>query len=46
MYSAHVFCTFFVNVSLQEKRDLITGLKTRTNAGRPNWSKVRVVIVH
>ncbi|VVC92698.1 unnamed protein product [Leptidea sinapis] len=23
-----------------EKRDLITGLKTRTNAGRPNWDKV------
>lgn len=26
--------------SPQEKRDLITGLKTRTNAGRPNWDKV------
>lgn len=25
---------------LKEKRDLITGLKTRTNAGRPNWDKV------
>ncbi|CAL8089261.1 unnamed protein product [Orchesella dallaii] len=24
----------------KEKRDLITGLKTRTNAGRPNWNKV------
>jgi predicted ferric reductase len=24
----------------QEKRDLVTGLKTRTNAGRPNWDKV------
>ena len=24
----------------QAKRDLITGLKTRTNAGRPNWDKV------
>ncbi|XP_017779285.1 PREDICTED: NADPH oxidase 5 [Nicrophorus vespilloides] len=24
----------------KEKRDLITGLKTRTNAGRPNWDKV------
>ena len=24
----------------QSKRDLITGLKTRTNAGRPNWDKV------
>ena len=27
-------------ISLQSKRDLITGLKTRTNAGRPNWDKV------
>ena len=25
---------------LQEKRDLVTGLKSRTNAGRPNWNKV------
>ncbi|KAG5675924.1 hypothetical protein PVAND_005781 [Polypedilum vanderplanki] len=24
----------------REKRDLITGLKTRTTAGRPNWDKV------
>lgn len=24
----------------KEKRDLITGLKTRTQAGRPNWEKV------
>lgn len=24
----------------KEKRDLITGLKTRTIAGRPNWDKV------
>jgi len=24
----------------KEKRDLITGLKTRTQAGRPNWNKV------
>ena len=24
----------------QEKRDLVTGLKSRTNAGRPNWNKV------
>ncbi|KAI5708571.1 hypothetical protein M8J77_025234 [Diaphorina citri] len=24
----------------KEKRDLITGLKTRTNAGRPNWDRV------
>ena len=27
-------------VHQMEKRDLITGLKTRTNAGRPNWDKV------
>ena len=25
---------------MQEKRDLVTGLKSRTNAGRPNWNKV------
>ena len=24
----------------KEKRDLITGLKTRTQAGRPNWEVV------
>ena len=24
----------------KEHRDLITGLKSRTNAGRPNWNKV------
>jgi len=24
----------------KEKRDLITGLKTRTQAGRPNWNQV------
>jgi len=24
----------------KEDRDLITGLKSRTNAGRPNWNKV------
>ena len=24
----------------QEKRDLVTGLKSRTKAGRPNWDKV------
>ncbi|XP_046387375.1 NADPH oxidase 5 [Ischnura elegans] len=29
----------------KEKRDLITGLKTRTNAGRPNWDKVFQQIV-
>ena len=28
------------NFVLQEKRDLVTGLKSRTNAGRPNWNKV------
>lgn len=27
-------------VAEKEKRDLITGLKTRTIAGRPNWDKV------
>ena len=25
---------------LQENRDLVTGLKSRTKAGRPNWDKV------
>ena len=25
---------------IKSKRDLITGLKTRTIAGRPNWDKV------
>uniref|UniRef100_T1GF15 Ferric reductase NAD binding domain-containing protein n=1 Tax=Megaselia scalaris TaxID=36166 RepID=T1GF15_MEGSC len=30
----------------KEKRDLITGLKTRTNAGRPNWDKVFKQIQH
>lgn len=29
-----------LSLPLQGKRDLITGLKTRTNAGRPNWDKV------
>ena len=24
----------------KEKKDLVTGLKARTNAGRPNWAKV------
>ena len=24
----------------KEQRDLVTGLKARTNAGRPNWNKV------
>ena len=27
-------------IPVQSKRDLITGLKTRTIAGRPNWDKV------
>ena len=30
----------FAHYVMQEKRDLVTGLKTRTNAGRPNWDKV------
>lgn len=32
--------TLILFICKQEKRDLITGLKTRTNAGRPNWDKV------
>ena len=24
----------------KEQRDFVTGLKSRTNAGRPNWTKV------
>ena len=24
----------------KEQRDLVTGLKARTNPGRPNWNKV------
>merc|ERR1712223_1515570 len=24
----------------KEQRDLVTGLKSRTNAGRPNWNKI------
>ena len=24
----------------KEKKDMVTGLKARTNAGRPNWTKV------
>ena len=33
---------FFIHFAFvfQSKRDLITGLKTRTIAGRPNWDKV------
>ena len=30
----------------KEKRDLVTGLKTRTNAGRPNWNKVFTQLRH
>ncbi|KAF9798205.1 hypothetical protein SFRURICE_003164 [Spodoptera frugiperda] len=41
-YSQFVFLgqTSGLDNQLMEKRDLITGLKTRTNAGRPNWDKV------
>lgn len=28
----------------KEKRDLITGLKTRTQAGRPNWNEVNATL--
>ena len=28
----------------KEKRDLITGLKTRTQAGRPDWDKVGLLL--
>ena len=28
------------SIYLQEKRDLITGLRARTKAGRPNWDKL------
>ena len=30
----------------KEKRDLVTGLKTRTNGGRPNWNKVFTQLRH
>ena len=40
----YFLCKLLVHYSIfiffQSKRDLITGLKTRTNAGRPNWDKV------
>ena len=36
-YIHTIKCVFTL---IQEKRDLITGLKTRTNAGRPDWDKV------
>ena len=29
----------------KEKRDMITGLKTRTQAGRPDWDKVCLYVV-
>ena len=29
-----------INLLLQEKRDLVTGLRARTKAGRPNWDKI------
>ena len=32
-----LFRSFF---QFKDKRDLITGLKTRTNTGRPNWDEV------
>ena len=28
----------------KEKRDVVTGLKTRTQAGRPNWDEVTIMI--
>ena len=28
----------------KEQRDLVTGLKSRTNAGRPNWNKVSIYL--
>ena len=28
------------SLNFQEKRDLVTGLKARTKAGRPDWDKV------
>ena len=31
---------FVIKLFFQSKRDLITGLKTRTIAGRPNWHRV------
>ena len=39
-YEASISLPQFHHFLLQSKRDLITGLKTRTNAGRPNWDKV------
>lgn len=28
----------------KDNRDLITGLRTRTQAGRPDWNKVAIII--
>ena len=28
----------------KNNKDLITGLRTRTQAGRPDWDKVRIII--
>ena len=39
-YKNKTFFYIVFNYFFQSKRDLITGLKTRTNAGRPNWDKV------
>lgn len=36
----HAWFSAVILIFFQEKRDLITGLKTRTNAGRPNWDRV------
>ena len=36
----NLFMTTYKSQIFQSKRDLITGLKTRTMAGRPNWDKV------
>ena len=37
----HLVATYFFFFQInQGHRDLVTGLKTRTNAGRPNWDKV------
>ena len=36
----YTWCLLIYFPIMQSKRDLITGLKTRTIAGRPNWDKV------
>ncbi len=46
LFVKELFCADFIRSFIkfacifQSKRDLITGLKTRTIAGRPNWDKV------